>query len=209
MNFPAPLAVMGFLALCGGLFAAILITTVGLFIGNRRLVRWTWRVATIAGVTYFLLLIGFSIASREHLLNQGEEKYFCEIDCHLAYSVANVRVVDEPNNLGKEYLVTLRTRFDEKTISPERGNGPLTPNPRVIDLIDSIGHEYPPAGNQALALNAALRPGDFYDVNLTFHVPSQARGLKLFITSSGWPEHVLIGDENSPLHARVYFALST
>jgi hypothetical protein len=209
MNFPAPHAVMGFIALCGGLFAAIVITIVGLFMGNRRLVRWTWRIAAIAGVTYFILLIGFSVASREHLLNRGEEKYFCEIDCHLAYSIPTVRVVDEPDISDKEYIVTVHTRFDEKTISPARDDGPLTPNPRLIRLIDSSGQEYAPASNQELATNAALRPGDSYDANLTFHVPAQARGLKLFITSSGWPEHWLIGDENSPLHTRVYFALYT
>jgi hypothetical protein len=209
MNFPAPLAVMGFLALCGGLSAAVLITAVGLFIGNRRLVRWTWRLAAIAGVTYFILLLGFSIASRERLLHQGEEKYFCEIDCHLAYSIVNVRVAEGSTSSAKQYLVTVRTRFDEKTISEHRGNGPLTPNPRIVRLVDSAGREYAPSHNQEVALNSALRPGDAYNVKLAFEVPAEAKGLKLFISSSGWPERLLIGDENSPLHGRIYFALST
>ena len=209
MNFPAPLAVLGFLALCGGLAAAVLITAVGLFAGNRRLVRLTWRLAAIAGVTYLILLLGFSVASRERLLNQGEEKYFCEIDCHLAYSIVDVRVADNPASSEKQYVITVRTRFDEKTISEPRGDDPLIPNPRIVRLVDSTGREYTPGKNQQVAFKSALRPGDAYNVKLAFTVPTRAKGLKLLITSSGWPEHLLIGDENSPLHGRVYFALST
>ncbi len=71
MNFPAPLAALGFLALCGGLAAALLITAVALILGKPRLVLWTWRLAALAGVAYFVLLIGFSIVSRERVLHQG------------------------------------------------------------------------------------------------------------------------------------------
>jgi hypothetical protein len=209
MNFPAPLAVLGFVALCGGLAAAVLTTAVALFVGKPRVVRWTWRLTAVAGIVYLLALIGFAIVSRERLLHQGEEKYFCELDCHLAYSLVSVKQSATPGPTT-EYQVTVRTRFDRATISEHRGNGPLTPNPRIVRLIDSAGHQYAPSSNNdQIAFAAALRPGEAYNVEITFTVPSDAKNLKLLITTEQWPERLLIGDENSPLHARTYFALST
>ena len=40
---------------------------------------------------YFLLLTGVSFASSEKILPVGGWKYFCEIDCHIAYSVIAVQ----------------------------------------------------------------------------------------------------------------------
>ena len=39
---------------------------------------------------YVVLLLGASLASLELVLDLGEPKYFCEIDCHIAYSVEYV-----------------------------------------------------------------------------------------------------------------------
>jgi hypothetical protein len=208
MNFPAPLAVLGFLALFGGLGAAVLLTITGLFVGKPRLVRWTWKVTAIAGFTYLLVLLGFSVISRERLLHRGQEKYFCEIDCHLAYSLVDVKTFPSPTPPLTEYRLTVRTRFDEKTISEDRGDSPLTPNPRTARLVDKEGRQYLPAGSSERSFNTSLRPGETYDVSLIFDVPTDAKGLKLLITSSDWQEWLLIGDENSLLHRHTYFALS-
>ena len=43
-------------------------------------------ILAIASV-YFLLLTGVSFASSEEVLPAGGWKYFCEIDCHIAYSL--------------------------------------------------------------------------------------------------------------------------
>src|SRR5260370_19096094 len=40
---------------------------------------------------YFILLSGVSFASSEQILPPGGWKYFCEIDCHLAYSLIRAR----------------------------------------------------------------------------------------------------------------------
>ena len=69
LHFPAPLAIVGFLVLGGALAAALIITAVALLLGKPRLVVWTWRLAALAGVAYFVLLIGF--VSRERILHQG------------------------------------------------------------------------------------------------------------------------------------------
>jgi hypothetical protein len=48
---------------------------------------------------YALVLIGVSLTSHEKTLAPGENKYFCEIDCHIAYSVVNF---EEAKALGDE-----------------------------------------------------------------------------------------------------------
>jgi len=40
-----------------------------------------------------------------------------------------------------------------------------------------------------------------------YKAPADATGLRLLITSNAWPEHLLIGDEQSPFHGKTWFAL--
>jgi len=44
----------------------------------------------VAGL-YGCVLLLCSLTSREQVAARGEEKYFCEVDCHLAYSVTGLR----------------------------------------------------------------------------------------------------------------------
>ena len=54
------------------------------------------------GNLYVPLLAGAAFFSRERTLRPGEWKYFCEVDCHIAYSVESVRTVKtlEPTGVG-------------------------------------------------------------------------------------------------------------
>lgn len=53
-----------------------------------------------------------------------------------------------------------------------------------------------------------LRPGDSYNTEMEFRLPNDATDLRLLIqTIPAWPDRVLIGDENSWLHKKTYFAL--
>ena len=206
MNFPAPVAILGFLAACGGLALSTLAMVVGAFVGKLKFAKPLLLVIAAGAAVYGGLLVGFSLVSHERILAQGQEKYFCEIDCHLAYSV--VRVKSEPAENARLFSVTLRTRFDETTISPSRPReAPLTPNPRVVELIDAQGHAYPVVHLSRTPLTASLRPGESYFTELEFRVPSQASDLRLLLQSTGWPEHVLIGDERSPWHAKTWFGI--
>jgi hypothetical protein len=105
------MAVFGFLAFVGTFLT--LAATVGAIvivklIGEERVARWTdatsvWlfggrglaRKLVLAALVllggYTTVLLAASAASREWSLAPGAEKYFCEIDCHLAYSVAGVQ----------------------------------------------------------------------------------------------------------------------
>jgi hypothetical protein len=203
MNFPAPLALLGFLFACGGLFVALASILIFWFARKPKFARVAGYAIVAGAAVYCVLLLGFSFASRATTLARGQEKYFCEIDCHLAYSVVDVK--SKPGR----YFVTLRTRFDETTISPSRPkDATLTPSPRDVRLLDDAGREYAPVAIEGTPLLTPLRPADSYTTQLEFDVPKEATVLRLLLnTTPGWPDHVVIGDENSWLHKKTYFAL--
>jgi len=215
MNFPAPVSVLGFLAAAAGLVLGALALLVALFVRKQKIAGWILKLAAAGAAIYLLLLIGFSFGSRTKSLAHGEEKYFCEIDCHLAYTVLDAREVrtmtsgqGEQIARGTFYVVTLRTRFDETTISATRPKeAPLTPNPRVVKLLDAKGASYEPVRVSGTALLTPLKPGDSYTTQLVFDVPWKLENPRLLVASEGWPERWLIGGEGSWGHGKTYFAL--
>ena len=53
-----------------------------------------------------------------------------------------------------------------------------------------------------------LKPAESYTTQLEFTVPKDATGLRLLLnTIPAWPDHLVIGDENSWGHRKTYFAL--
>src|SRR5262249_44607380 len=120
---------------------------------------------------YAVALVAASLLSRERTLEAGDRKYFCEVDCHLAYSI--VRSERE----GNLRAVTVRTWFDPRTIASFRGDAPLTPNPRELYL-DIGGRRISPAleatrawrerHGEKTTLGDALRPGESYETTFVF-----------------------------------------
>jgi hypothetical protein len=207
MNFPAPLALVGFLGAAGGLFLAMGAVLIFWFARKPTFARIAGTAIGIGAAVYFGLLLGFSAGSHETALARGQEKYFCEIDCHLAYSIVDVKTRTEGS--VQDFVVTLRTRFDENTISPHRPkDAPLTPSPRELRLVDASGHEYSAVSEAGTSLMTALIPGQAYTTELEFRVPKEVSGLRLLLnTTPAWPDHLVIGDENSWMHKKTYFAL--
>jgi len=175
---------------------------------------------------YLLLLTGVSFASSEEVLPAGGWKYFCEIDCHIAYSVVGAQTaaaigpeLKQAAAQGEFVIVRVKTWFDEHSISPHRGNGPLTPNARKVFLVDETGRRFvvSPDGKAALArqadnstpLTQPLRPGEFYTTDLVFDVPKGAHKLRLLITEDDPETRLVIGHENSLLHKKIYLAVDT
>jgi len=222
----APLVVMAFLGTA--FLLAILALTIVVAFWTKR--KWTGIVLTAVALVlasgYALILLGVSLTSREKTLAPGENKYFCEIDCHIAYSPVNFEQAkalgDESHQTfpaGRFVIVRLRTWFDPHTISPHRGNGPLAPSPRRAVLFDDAAHEFPQSaeGQAALAklrgpttpLSTSLRPGESYVSDLVFDVSRNARNLRLFVGDDfAMPDRLLIGHENSFLHRKIFFALT-
>jgi hypothetical protein len=208
MNFPAPVAVLGFLGAVAGLALCSLAALVFTLLHKTKWTRWVGALVAAGAVVYFGLLFGFSIGSRDVTLAPGQEKYFCELDCHLAYSVQASH--DKIQGRQRELQVTLRTRFDETTTAPWRPkNAPLTPNAREVRLVDSRGRSYVPEVMSGTPLTRSLVPAQSYGTELTFQLPADASGLRLLITTSGWDERLLIGEENSLGHKKTYLAVPT
>lgn len=216
-------AVVGALALLG---TCLLLAALGLVFVHGLLKRRRRRalVALSAGLVvaglYGVLLLGFSLAVCEKLLEAGAEKYFCEVECRLAYSVVGVRRAKRLGGAeaaGEFYVVTLRTRFDERTVEQRRGGWPLVPNPRRVEVSDEAGRTYGVsyAGQAALAaaggggrtLDTPLAPGESYTTELVFDLPEGARGFALLVGEDDALKRFVIGHENSPLHGKTRFRL--
>jgi hypothetical protein len=161
---------------------------------------------------YAALLFGAALFSRERTLTPGEKKYFCEIDCHLAYSIAGTA---SPGP-GRR-AVTITTWFDPSTIASFRGNALLTPNPRVVYLVDEAGRRYSPSAGatrewerrhgSSTPLTRALAPGEAYTTTFVFELPQSVGAPRLYLGDPLGVETLLIGHENSPTHRKAYFAL--
>jgi hypothetical protein len=201
----------------GLLLATVLVAALlALALGKRRLAKWLSISWLAAGAAYFGVLLAVSLSSREHVLRKGERKYFCEIDCHLAYSLEEVAA--RPFENRTRYTVSIRTWFDPETIASFRGNAPLTPNPREVFVVDESGARYAPSpagmaalererGHPSTPLSRELRPGESSITTVVFDLPQRVRRPRLFLGDTPGPEVFLIDHENSPFHRKIYFAL--
>jgi hypothetical protein len=224
VNLSAALGVLGFMGACVVLSLLGLVALHALVVRRYGRLKVSLAGMALASAAYAALLLAFSLASGEQVLARGEEKHFCEIDCHLAYSVAGVRRAkalgagsSQATARGEFYVVTLKTRFDEMTISPRRGDSPLHPNPRSASVYDAEGRVYEASeeGRRALAseggtgmpLDTPLRPGESYTTELVFDLPSDARSPLLLLNESSPETRLIIGHENSPLHKKTEFKL--
>lgn len=224
VNLEATLGALAFLGACGLLFIICIVAAQALF--AKKMARF--RLALVASIGWVMIYLGlllvFSFASHEKALARGAEKHFCEIDCHLAYAVTDVskaKTLGPPASQatarGLFYVVTVRTRFDEKTISAGRGDSPLYPNSRVVTVFDAQGRSYnhSPEGQRALELSQAgstpiqtpLRPGESYTTAFVFDLPENIENPTLLINEGELVTHFVIGHENSLLHKKVLFRL--
>jgi hypothetical protein len=181
--------------------------------------------AALAAGGYGTLLLLAAFTTGETTLGRGEEKHFCEVDCHVAYSVVDVRqtltlgtATTVRQARGTFYVVTLRVRFDERTTSARRPQDmPLWPNPRWTSVRDADGHDYRPsldglaafeaANGTVKGLDRALRPGESYTTTLVFDLPDQVREPRLLLTSPLPENAFVVSNENSFFHKKVVFRL--
>jgi hypothetical protein len=209
----APLVALAFLV-AGSLLACAAVGAGVAFAARRgRLAKLLGLAGLAVGAVYATLLAGAAVFSHDRTLGRGERKYFCEMDCHLAYDVASAEAPD-----AGTWAVTVRTWFDPKTVAPWRGNGPLAPGPRTFSLLDEAGRRYEPSPEATRAWESAhggstplgrpLRPGESYTTTLVFELPPGTRAPRLFVGDPpGGIEAVLIGHENSPMHGKTYLSV--
>jgi hypothetical protein len=224
VNLAAPVGVLLFLGTGLLLFLTALTLVYSVIakkFGLAKLLMVT--VAAIVGL-YLVAMLIFSFAGSEKVLAHGQEKHFCEIDCHLAYSVIDVREIktlgDAPHQLtaaGTFRVVTIQTRFDETTIGPTRGNGPLYPNSRALVVMDQTGKQYFPSTSANNTLESSqqdgtpittpLRPGETYATTVAFDLPAGVHNPTLLIHEGESVTAFVIGHENSLLHKKTRFQI--
>ena len=172
---------------------------------------------------YAALLLTVAIASPSRTLAVGGWKYFCEADCHIAYQIANVQFASTlgPESglataRGRFVVVRLKTWFDQHSIAHFRGDRPLTPDERTVELVDGSGRRYRPVPELPAALDRGstpirepLRPGESYFTTFVFDLPSAAEASKLLITDQEPVSRLLLDHENSPLHGKIYLSLDS
>lgn len=222
-NFQFPIAPVSVLALLGSVASTLLATATAGVLALRRRKRWAGVAAGVAlavPLGYAVLLGVFAVFSGDVTVPIGAEKYFCDVDCHTAYSVLGAETLADlgaAHAQGQFLVVSLRTRFDAGTIGPHRGNAPLYPNPKIVEVVDTAGHHWPldPALQQALAatrgaqtpLEQPLRPGEEYVTQLAFDLPRASRRPRLLVTEADWFARLLLGHETAPWHGKTYMAL--
>jgi hypothetical protein len=224
VNLAAPIGVLLFLGTGFLLFVVGLALTCSVIKKKFGLTRFALiGIAAIAGI-YFGVMLIFSFASSDKVLARGQEKHFCEIDCHLAYSVTDVRETkilgDPPHQVtavGTFRVVTIQTRFDEATISSARGNGQLYPNSRVLAVIDDTGKKYFPSAPGQIALKSSqgegtplttpLQPSETYATTFVFDLPADIQNPTLLIHEGEVVTRFIIGHENSPRHKTTRFQI--
>lgn len=171
-----------------------------------RIIAWVEAGGLVLYAGLFLIT---SLASRTQELAVGVEKHICEVDCHLAYSVAAVKttkVWGGKTARGMFYVITVRVRFDSETIASWRPrNVPVYPNGRSVALIDAHGRRYPASAD---ALTRTLLPGQAYTTDFVFDLPPDAGTPILELASGDWPTHLMIAHENAFLHGKLLFRLA-
>jgi len=214
VNLAAPIGALALLGTGFILFVGLILLIHALIVRKGRRAKIFLPMILMIGFAYFAVMLIFSLLSHDKLLARGEEKHFCELDCHLAYSITKTHqaktIGDTTNQSTAQALftiVTIQTRFDETTISPRRGNGLLYPNSRALTLVDERGNRYAAVAQSGMPLTAPLRPGEAYTTEVAFDLPSDTKNATLLINESDWITHLVIGHENSPLHKKTSFQL--
>jgi hypothetical protein len=218
----AHLVALLFLGSGFAILLCLLLAVVAAFRKARTVAKSAAGGAALVAIGYTAVLFAVALASSDKTLPPGDWKYFCESDCHIAYSIASTQ---EAAMLGPEtkliaargrfIVVRLKTWFDENSIAPSRGNFPLTPDWRIVKLIDDSGRPYLPAPQASAVLpgtsaplNTPLRPGESYLTTFVFDVPADARNPRLLIRDVDPVSRLLVDHENSPLHGKIYLALN-
>lgn len=224
VNLAAPVGVLSFLGTGFLLFLIGLALVYSITKRKVRLTRLALLAMTVIAAIYCGVALLFSLTSHETVLARGQEKHFCEIDCHLAYSVTDVREAktlgEGPNQVtagGMFRVVTIKTRFDETTTSLNRGSALLYPNSRVVVVMDDTGKKYAPSSegqrvvettqSSGTPITTPLRPSDTYMTTFVFDLPLNVSNPTLLIREGELVTHFVIGHENSPFHKTTRFQI--
>lgn len=200
----AAMQVLAFLGTAAGVFCAFAAAAMLYLLGRQLWAQRAIAVGALGVSAYVVTLLLFGVTSPPRTIAVGQGKAFCEIDCHVVYSVTDAR------HDSDTLLLTVRELFDAGTISSRRGNAPLHPGGRRFAIVDANGKRWRPVGIRMLdssPLFTALRPGQDHRAQLRFALPRGTAVRGLLVEDDSPISPLLIGHERSPFHQKIILAL--
>ncbi len=213
---------LGILAFFGTILALLIGAILLLVALATRHAGRAWKVARfLLGwlAVYTLLLLGFSVFSQTHYLNPGQERCFDE----MCYSVKTLSVAHTlgtaPHQLtakGNFYILTVQLRSNAKRTAQ-------IPSQPDLFIMDAAGKSYRVALNAGGELNLPVgevvtasqlwsqpvEPGEIASRTVAFDLPQDVSKPGLVINEGIGPlSAIIIGDENSFLHAKTEIPLN-
>jgi hypothetical protein len=191
------------------------IAGIGVSLATHR-TRRAWKIGRLAIVWLFgygviLLLVSFTSQPRTILL--GQERCFDEM-CYSVQAVSSTPALTIASGVlpaqGKFLVLTLRLRSDAKRTAQH-------PSEPSLFILDADGRQYPQfldaESGQPLSARQLwaqpVPPGGALTRKVAFDLAVDVRQPGLVMSEGLGPiSGLVIGDENSPFHARTVFALS-
>jgi hypothetical protein len=172
----------------------------------------------VLGGLYFLALLLVSLTSDERVLGPNQTKEFCGfyLDCHRLVTLVGVERtgrIGAVTAAGVFHVVTLRLGSNARRAVMRTGR-------MAAEARDDAGRRFTrsPEAERVLAAegavglpDTAIEPGGMVTTRLVFDLPRDAANPRVYVRDSDpvavVTEMLLIGDEDSFLHARTTFAL--
>ncbi|HYE95771.1 MAG TPA: hypothetical protein VD962_06145 [Rubricoccaceae bacterium] len=210
-----------FLLTVGVLLLAVAALLFGRRIGRPRLAQAAALAATAWVALYALALVSVSLSSRERVLRVGERQAFCGfyLDCHMGLAVERVETavaLGDQQATGRFYVVTLRVSSDARRATLRLGGPALVVRDaegRTYRRDRAAEHALAAEGRPTTPLTREVAAGGSFLTTVVFDLPPGADEPRLVVTDARGVdrviESVLIGDEDSFLHARTVHALHT
>jgi len=202
----------------GGVFFAIILVAIALVTKRSWLLRFTLSAVAVWFAFYAAMLLGFSLTSSEQVLAAGEAKEYCGfyLDCHMHTAVTGVRTaktIGDRRASGTFYIANIKVFSDAK--NPQINLHLIEPKARVVlangDKISCDEAAEASLPSASIRLDQDITNHQTIEKEIVFDVPATTTNPKLLITE-GYGidktiEHVLVGDEDSLLHAQTFFEL--
>jgi hypothetical protein len=160
-----------------------------MFMGHRRQAGRRLLCVAALMIIYSLILVVVSLISRPRTLAWGQWKCFD----NWCVTVASSTVL-QGRSPDHRVTVYIRSTARRRAQRPDNASAFLL----SIDRRTPI---------QVPGLRQRLEPGQTTMLQLTIALPTAGLAPQLLITEGGFPSHLVIGDENSPWHAKSSWSL--
>jgi hypothetical protein len=182
----------------------------------RRRPRQAWKIARLClgwVAVYAVILVLVALTSRPVIIPLGQERCFDEM-CYSVQAVSSAPTLSTPAGSlaaqGDFLLITVQLRSAARRTAQRPSEPALflldADGQRQTRILDA-GSGQPVTARQVW--DQAVQPGETILRRIAFDLPAGARAPYLVMSEGlGAISVLVIGDENSPFHARTVFALT-